>query len=191
MSENRKGLAGSHGGESPPGSAIPIEALAEDARNLTPENFEARHGSGFLMVSAAGGQDPGGSTSTHLFLDGVDDDAGGRTAGLAVVVYPLRSRAGSEGNLVTIGREARHDVVIADPSVSRFHAFAKCEADGTFLMQDMGSTNGTSVNGASVPPRGAGPPTLVKPGDTVRIGQVEFTFSGARALHEFASHVGG
>ena len=191
MSENRDGQAGSGGSDSTPGSAIPIEALAEDARNLTPEDFEARHGSGFLMVSAAGGRDPGGSTSTHLFLDGVDDDAGGRTAGLAVVVYPLRSRAGSEVHHVTIGREARHDVVIADPSVSRFHAFAKCEADGTFLLQDMGSTNGTSVNGASVPPRGAGPPTPVKPGDTVRIGQVEFTFSGARALHEFASHVGG
>ena len=191
MSENRDGQAGSGGSDSTPGSAIPIEALAEDARNLTPENFEARHGSGFLMVSAAGGRDPGGSTSTHLFLDGVDDDAGGRTAGLAVVVYPLRSRAGSEGHLVTIGREAQHDVVIADPSVSRSHAFVKCEADGTFLLQDMGSTNGSSVNGTSVPPRGAGPPTPVKPGDTVRIGQVEFTFSGARALHEFASHVGG
>ena len=191
MSENRDGQAESGGSDSTPGSAIPIEALAEDARNLTPENFEARHGSGFLMVSAAGGRDPGGSTSTHLFLDGVDDDAGGRTAGLAVVVYPLRSRAGSEGHLVMIGREAQHDVVIADPSVSRSHAFVKCEADGTFLLQDMGSTNGSSVNGTSVPPRGAGPPTPVKPGDTVRIGQVEFTFSGARALHEFASHVGG
>ena len=192
MSENREGQAGSgSGGESPPGSAIPIEALAEDARRLTPEGFEERHGSGFLMMSATGGRGSQGNTSTHLFLEGVDDDPGARTANLAVLVYPLHARASTDGHLVTIGREVRHDVVIGDPSVSRFHAFAKCDADGTFLLQDMGSTNGTSVNGVSVMPRGAGPPTPVKPGDTVRIGQVEFTFTDARALHEFAIQVGG
>jgi hypothetical protein len=55
----------------------------------------------------------------------------------------------------------------------------------------MSSSNGTSVNGISVMARGVGPPTPVKPGDTVRIGQVEFTFTDARALHEFAIQVGG
>ena len=192
MSENLDGQAGSGGGgESPPGSAIPIEALAEDARGLTPEGFEERHGGGFLMMSATGGRASQGSTSTRLFLDGVDDDPSARTANLAVLVYPLHARASADGHLVTIGREVRHDVVIGDPSVSRFHAFAKCDAAGTFLLQDMGSTNGTSVNGVSVMPRGAGPPTPVKPGDTVRIGQVEFTFTDARALHEFAIQVAG
>ncbi|MDH3211321.1 MAG: FHA domain-containing protein [Myxococcales bacterium] len=192
MPENRAGPGGRvGGGESPPGAALPIEALAEDARSLTPEAFEARHGSGFLMVSAAGGRASKGSTSTHLYLEGEDGDPGARTANLAVVVYPLQPKASSDEHLVTIGRETRHDVVIPDPSVSRFHAFAKSVGDGTFLLQDMGSTNGTSVNGVSVPPRGAGPPTSVKPGDTVRVGQVEFTFTDARALHEFALQVGG
>jgi hypothetical protein len=191
MSENRDGQAGSGGSGSTSGSAIPIEAFAEDARRLTPEAFEERHGSGFLMVSATGGRGSQGGTSTHLFLDGVDDDPRARTANLAVVVYPLHARASADGHLVTIGRETRHDVVIGDPSVSRFHAFGKCDAAGTFLLQDMSSSNGTSVNGISVMARGVGPPTPVKPGDTVRIGQVEFTFTDARALHEFAIQVGG
>jgi hypothetical protein len=192
MPENRAGpgqRAG--GGESPPGAALPIEALAEDARSLTLESFEARHGSGFLMVSAAGGRTSKGGTSTQLFLDGEGGDPRARTANLAVVVYPFQAQASSDAHLVTIGRETRHDVVIPDPSVSRFHAFAKCGGDGTFLLQDMGSTNGTSVNGVSVAPRGAGPPTSVKPGDTVRVGQVEFTFTDAKALYEFALQVGG
>jgi pSer/pThr/pTyr-binding forkhead associated (FHA) protein len=87
---------------------------------------------------------------------------------------------------VTIGRETRHDVVIPGPSVSRFHAFAKPSPDGSFLLQDMGSTNGTTVNAVSVPARGGGSPSPLKPGDTVRFGQVEFTFTDARALQEYA-----
>ena len=47
------------------------------------------------------------------------------------------------------------------------------------------------MNGASVPPRGAGPPTPLKPGDNVRLGQVEFTFTDARALREFVLKMGG
>ena len=92
---------------------------------------------------------------------------------------------------MTIGRESTHDIVIPDPSVSRFHAFAKQGADGEFLLQDAGSTNGTTVNGASVPARGAGSPTRLKPGDTVRLGQLDSTFADARGLREFVLQAGG
>jgi hypothetical protein len=47
------------------------------------------------------------------------------------------------------------------------------------------------VNGVSVPARGAGPPKPVKPGDTVKFGQVEFTFTDARALREYALQAAG
>jgi pSer/pThr/pTyr-binding forkhead associated (FHA) protein len=77
-------------------------------------------------------------------------------------------------------------VVIPDLSVSRFHAFMKRSASGTFLVQDAGSTNGTTVNGASVLARGSGPPTEIKAGDNVRVGQLEFTFVDAVGLRAFA-----
>jgi hypothetical protein len=173
------------------GSGMPIEALAAEAHGLDLEAFTARHGIAFLMASATGRDGSKGTTSTHLFLDGFDDDPGARTASVAIVVYRLQPKPGSDGRLLTIGREKRHDVVIADPSVSRFHAFAKFDERGHCALQDMGSTNGTSVNGASVPARGAGPAAPVKPGDTVRIGQVDFTFTDARAMYDFARQVGG
>ena len=171
--------------------AVPLEALGEAARALSSEAFQARYGNGFLLVMAAGLDGPAGTTSTQMLLDGVDDDPGAHTADLATVVYPLRQKDGSSGHLVTVGRESRHDIVIPDKSVSRFHAFVRLGGDGAFLVQDMGSTNGTSVNGTSVAPRGAGPPTRLKPGDNVRIGQVEFTFTDARALREFALKAAG
>lgn len=166
------------------GTALPIEAFSEDARWLDPEAFADRQGTGFLLVMAAA-VSGSGSNSTRLLLDGVDEDPDGRTAELSVAVYPLRPRKEEAGHMVTVGRDARHDVVIPDPSISRFHAFAKPGEDGTCLLQDMGSTNGTTVNGTSVAARGAGEPTPIKPGDTVCFGQVKFTFSDARALREF------
>lgn len=175
---------GSHGSL---GSAVPIESLAADARSLTPDAFAARHGNGFLLFTAKQLIGPEGTNSTKLLLDdGGDDAPNGRTASLAVVVYPMRSRDPSKGPIVTLGREARQDVVIPDMSVSRFHAFAKPGPDGAFLLQDAGSTNGTTVNGQSVLTAGAGPARRLAPGDNVRLGHIELTFTDARALREFA-----
>jgi pSer/pThr/pTyr-binding forkhead associated (FHA) protein len=103
------------------------------------------------------------------------------------VIYRLRPKEGpADGHLVTIGRDSRHDAVVPDPSVSRLHCIAKREADGSWCLQDMRSSNGTMINSRSVPARGAGDPAPVKPGDTVQFGQVQFTFTDAATLRDIA-----
>jgi hypothetical protein len=171
------------------GSARPIEAYHEDALRLAPAAFAARHGNAFL-IGTAPATDVRETTTTQLQLEGVDHEPSAHTASLATVVYPLRPKDGSPGHLVTLGRDPQHDVVIVDPSISRFHAFGKLTEDGAFLLQDTGSTNGTTVNGASVPARGAGPPARVKPGDDVRLGRAEFTFADAAGVCSFARKAG-
>ena len=47
---------------------------------------------------------------------------------------------------MVIGRGRTADVVIAEPTISRAHAAIGYDASG-FFMQDLGSTNGTRVNG--------------------------------------------
>lgn len=47
---------------------------------------------------------------------------------------------------MVIGRGRTADVVIAEPTISRAHAAIGFD-DGGFFMQDLGSTNGTRVNG--------------------------------------------
>lgn len=47
---------------------------------------------------------------------------------------------------MVIGRGRTADVVIAEPTISRAHAAIGYGTDG-FFMQDLGSTNGTRVNG--------------------------------------------
>jgi hypothetical protein len=183
-------MTGPAGARSAAGTAVAIESLHEDAQRLDPEAFEARHGSAFLLVSAASVGGRSSSSATEMLLGLESDDPSANTATVAVVVYPLRQRSESKGHLVTIGRDPKHDVVIPDPTVSRFHAFGKLE-EGTFVIHDEGSSNGTTVNGAFVPGRGMGPPTQLKPGDTVKLGQVETTFTDAKALRDFALKMGG
>lgn len=47
---------------------------------------------------------------------------------------------------ITIGRMSSNDVVLADANVSRRHAEMK-KRDGRWIIADLGSTNGTTVNG--------------------------------------------
>jgi hypothetical protein len=176
--------AAQRGGPTAPGSAQPIEAFREDAHAFAPAAFEARHGSAFLLLTATGLAPPKGPAATEVRLLG-DDDPAAHTADLAVLVYPLRQRASSAGHLITVGRAPENDVVIADRSVSRFHAFFKRDA-GSYRLQDAGSTNGTELNCAPVAARGNGPAAALKRGDTVRFGQLDFTFVDAAGLRAFA-----
>jgi hypothetical protein len=168
-----------------PGSAQPLESYFEDAANLPAHAFETQHGGAFLLLSATGLSGPKGLSGTEVALLS-EEDQRAATADIAVLVFPLQAAPGAPGDLITIGREDRNDTVVPDPSISRFHAFLKRTPDGGSSIQDAGSTNGTTVNGASVLARGAGEPTSLKAGDTVRLGQVEFTFLDVPAFRQFA-----
>jgi pSer/pThr/pTyr-binding forkhead associated (FHA) protein len=90
-------------------------------------------------------------------------------------------------HLVSVGRAPDNDVVIPDRSISRRHAFVKRGAQGGFQMLDAGSSNGTTINGATVYAKGAGPPSTLASGDTVKLGGLEFTFVDAAGFQKFAA----
>lgn len=70
--------------------------------------------------------------------------------------------------VTTIGRGADVDIRLADGLVSRRHAEVRVE-DGTCVVVDLGSTNGTLVNDIPVTRRQLIPSDRVKLGDTVLI----------------------
>ncbi len=74
-----------------------------------------------------------------------------------------------ELNLPTmqVGRDPANDIVINDPSVSSLHAYIQ-KQDGTFLIWDAGSTNGTSVNNIRL--TGS---YLLNPGDIIVFGNYQ------------------
>jgi hypothetical protein len=68
----------------------------------------------------------------------------------------------------TIGRDRECDLFIGDLTVSRSHARLERSGDG-WMLADLGSTNGTRVNGWRVRQ-----PVLVREGDRVMFGSVQF-----------------
>jgi len=167
------------------GSGVPIRELRVDAKSLARGEFEERHGRAFLLLSAAelAAASP---TITEVRLDGDARPRAESTAGLSLVVFAVRRNGRSASHLITVGRAPDNDVVVPDVSISRFHAFVKEDRAGRWVVQDAGSTNGTTVNGHSVPRQGHGPPVELSSGDDVRLGQVELTFLDSEALVSFA-----
>jgi len=75
------------------------------------------------------------------------------------LVFPL------ETNQFTIGRDPGNGIVIVDAEVSRKHARLTMQKDG-YLLEDLGSTNGTFVNGQRL-----NGPYKLQSGDLVALGE--------------------
>jgi pSer/pThr/pTyr-binding forkhead associated (FHA) protein len=82
-------------------------------------------------------------------------------------VYPLT-------NEVTIGRGGGCGVALADDRmVSQLHARIYRGDDGRFFVEDLGSTNGTTLNRSKV-----SGPVVMKPGDRVQVGRTVLEVGG-------------
>ncbi|MFD7879982.1 FHA domain-containing protein, partial [Streptomyces sp. NPDC059766] len=71
------------------------------------------------------------------------------------------------GGPVNIGRSADADVPLDDPDVSRLHCAVTLDPDGRVSVADLGSTNGTALDGTRVHAR----PVRFTPGALLRIGE--------------------
>ena len=88
---------------------------------------------------------------------------------------------------LTIGRAPDNVFPIDDVSVSSHHAQIAPSA-GIFLLKDLGSTNGTKVNGTELQPDTE---YTLKPGDRIRFGKVDSIFDPEHAeagAHEMPSN---
>lgn len=86
-----------------------------------------------------------------------------RTDGARQVRFDLGSP------LISVGRASDNDVIVDDPEVSRHHCQLKLQ-HGAYSFADLGSRNGSWVNGQPVSEVALGP------GDSIRIGSTEIEF---------------
>jgi len=95
-------------------------------------------------------------------------------------IYPL------EKSEIFIGREANNEIVINDQEVSRQHAHIFLRGEN-YVIEDLGSTNGTSINGQKITG-----PYVLKPGEMITFGEkinLLFQASGRTADATVASSV--
>ncbi len=90
--------------------------------------------------------------------------------GVGIHSYPLQDKP------LTIGRHAASTIRLDDPVVSQNHARVTMQPDPYLdghhevTLEDLGSTNGTLVNGEKVSRQ------VLRDGDLIRIGRFEFSF---------------
>lgn len=89
-----------------------------------------------------------------LFLIGMSESFAGRR-------WELRDA------VVMLGRDAEHQICLPHHSVSRRHAQIVRQQSG-YYVSDLGSSNGTFVNGQAITA-----PSLLLPGDVLRAGEIE------------------
>lgn len=92
---------------------------------------------------------------------------------IVVVRGPLAGRIFALGaTALSFGRTPENLIVLASPLASRRHAEVRPDGDG-YLLVDLGSSNGTLLNGQRVQSQ------RLRPGDTFAIGDEEFRFEAA------------
>lgn len=85
--------------------------------------------------------------------------------------YPLM------GAMTILGRDDSADIILDDPGISRRHSELRVTTDGPHFVttiRDLGSTNGTYVNGERVST------THLEDGDRVTVGRTSITFRAGR-----------
>jgi FhaA, N-terminal domain/FHA domain len=98
------------------------------------------------------------------------EGAGG--AGAGSLVLPTGERFTLAEHVITIGRRPESNIVLADPNVSRNHAEIRPQGDG-FLLVDLGSTNGSKINGMRIDQR------LLTDGDELTFGHTRMRFEAS------------
>ncbi|HEX2909497.1 MAG TPA: NHLP bacteriocin export ABC transporter permease/ATPase subunit [Chloroflexia bacterium] len=91
-------------------------------------------------------------------------------SGPATMVLPLNKP-------VKVGRGKDCELRLNDPSVSRHHAIFELDSNLNYSVTDLGSTNGTQLNGQSI--KGKHP---LRPGDRLTFGEFEFLYERVEGL---------
>jgi hypothetical protein len=139
-----------------------VRELADAARAHAREE-----GYSFLgQVSVTLETDPAVNPGQCKVTGEIDADPDGR---VGTLITPDGRRIPVADQPVVIGRLSTCDIPLGDPQVSRRHAEVRRDSEG-FSVVDLGSTNGTAVNGATVRER------RLSDGDELRIGSATIRF---------------
>lgn len=93
-------------------------------------------------------------------------------SGAGSLLLPTQDRFMLDSHPVLIGRSPECDITLLDPNVSRRHAEVRPLDDG-FVLVDLGSTNGTRVNGVPISERG------LRDGDELMFGNTRIVFQAS------------
>ena len=89
--------------------------------------------------------------------------------------------------MITIGKANDNEYVVNDPSVSRHHAQLTYEEEGPWILEELGSTNGTFVNGIQIARKQVTSKDVIKLGDSYVLNLAEVLKANNDYSEEFAA----
>ena len=128
--------------------------VVDDRGDRVPEAEPMPATSDTMVFARPGGDAPESARRAYLLVS---------TRGSRAVQFDLG------GPLIGIGRASDNDVILDDPMVSRHHCQLMLQ-HGAYGFTDLGSRNGSTVNGQPVSQIALGPGDIIRIGDT----QIEF-----------------
>jgi len=140
-----------------------LRALAEEARNHAREESYVFMGPVEVLLKRDDDLGVGSFGLSARFKEGAGGTAGGAVVAADGQRFPLTDVP------LTIGRATDATIRVSDTSVSRRHAEIR-PGGGGWVVVDLGSTNGTRVNGSPVTER------RLQDGDTITVGDAALRF---------------
>ena len=145
-------------------SGMELSELNDLASRLTSDEFAARFPHLFLLfyetVDAVGAS----SFATQV----VSKDQARKRPTSELRVIPLVKAPGNPySDRISVGRARNCDVVLRNPSVSKLHAHIRREPNGSWVLLDVNSHNGTSIDGVRVQ---SSQPVVLRLGEQVTFG---------------------
>lgn len=148
----------------------------EELRQIGDTAFRWRYTTPMLVVeSFTGGlQDPQGEGAGSTLVSAPALDAGAVSRLIGRVFAVKRSpQSAPNSAAISVGRTSDNDVAVPEYSISKRHCLIRLEANGRATVTDLGSTNGTTIDGVAVPPK---KPTPIQDGTLIGLGRFGFAY---------------
>ena len=155
-----------------------VEGKARVALRTNPDLRKGKFDIDSRTITTDVAPEPEASVESPSLADAVAPDlalVGGSAFDVppAVLTLPSGQRIELHEGHYVLGRHLENDIVLNDTNVSRKHAEFVCAA-GEVVVRDLGSTNGTKVNGVMVTGE-----QLLQHGDVINFGTAQVTFEAS------------
>jgi hypothetical protein len=153
--------------------SLRMDDLARDLGDKGEEAFRERYPHPFLVVVYSPPAESDSRVTNTVETDNKDIDLNDKAATVKRIIPLLKSDRNEYRMKITVGRDLSSDIVIRSTKISRLHAAFVPRKRGVYQITDMGSANGTVVNGVRL---NAEQSVRLKSGDMVALWRYLFQF---------------
>lgn len=173
-----------------PTDIMPLIAFYASVRKHTAESFAKKHPSPLLLYTPTLELSAPNRHFVTTQVSSINEmrrtqgtEAGKRGVEQRVILVRKSTRNPFAGQIY-LGRAQNNDLVIEEASVSKSHAFFELGANKVWTVSDMGSANGTFIDGKQLAANAAGE---LRDSGKVTFGQCEMQFFTPEKFHQFVA----